>query len=283
MQYKNVDSGDTLTHITLSNEETAVSFSKSFKYFVAKGGNDLLAALNGNVVATEDGVYSANNGIIIVSAQTPVNTLYIKGSGNTDIWAGNNINVCPLIQREAANDNFIELKEVDYVICGQKNNRSAKTGFYSSVTNGTYIEFDMMPLEFDNELSIMGQQDSAVIRMMNATPSIGGTVSWGSGADTSNLTLNTRRVWKNTVGGFNNFTFGCRDDYNNADGFYGRVYSIKLYLNSNLIRNFIPVRVRRQNEEDCGGMYDTINKQVFINEYRPATTGVPFRLPGEED
>lgn len=95
MQYKNVDSGDTLTHVTLNNEEIAINFSKPYKYFAVSGNNTLLAALNGNIIEGADGVYPAFNGVIIVQAKVPVNTVYVKGSGETDVWAGTTANSIP--------------------------------------------------------------------------------------------------------------------------------------------------------------------------------------------
>lgn len=112
MQYKNVDRGDTLTHVTLNNEEIAINFSKPYKYFAVSGNNTLLAALNGNIVEGADGVYPASNGIIIIQAKVPVNTVYVKGSDEADVWAGTTANSVPFGKENEQKISYVNYTQI---------------------------------------------------------------------------------------------------------------------------------------------------------------------------
>lgn len=74
----------------------------------------------------------------------------------------------------------------------------------------------------------------------------------------STRTLNTQNLFSDSDWNANIGVFSISSS--SPSGYYAKIYSEKIYVNGNLVRDYIPVRVGQ-----VGYMYDRISRQLFGN------------------
>lgn len=81
------------TYLTLDDtSECTVIFSAKYRIFTIRNTGDsvVYASLNQGITANTDGVYTVNAGEVVnIAFLKETDTIYIKGSGTAEIYAGN--------------------------------------------------------------------------------------------------------------------------------------------------------------------------------------------------
>ena len=100
-----VSSAARYAKLTISGSET-VKFPRQFNVFGVKGDN-ITVSLTPNT--TGDGVYNTadGDGSILIAHYSNINTMYLTGSGDVIVWAGNNPDDCPFKRGGKGGVNFL--------------------------------------------------------------------------------------------------------------------------------------------------------------------------------
>ncbi|MBQ8613734.1 MAG: hypothetical protein IJ416_05910 [Ruminiclostridium sp.] len=94
---KIVKSGERVTHVTLDGTECAVRFSAEYRVFYVKSeGSEVLVSLRSGAVRGDDGtLICPSGGSVGYPHMRHVNTVYLTGTGDVTVFAGNEADAAP--------------------------------------------------------------------------------------------------------------------------------------------------------------------------------------------